>query len=203
LKYVHEAHLGVEKTLAKARMFYYWPGMSTQIKELVASCIVCEKFKRNNQKEPLIQEMTPRYPFHIVGIDLFEYAGKDYISIFDSYSNLLISSKLSNKTSRHIIDTIMQIFNKLGYPSVIKCDNSPFNSMEFDRFASEFNIQFKYSSPRYPQSNGLAEKGVAIAKNILKRCYETKDVDQFQYRILEYNVTPIASLQLTPSQLSF
>ncbi|XP_017479869.1 PREDICTED: metabotropic glutamate receptor-like protein R [Rhagoletis zephyria] len=38
----------------------------------------------------------------------------------------------------------------------------------------------------------MAEKGVAIAKNILKRCYETNEVDHFQYRIMEYNTTPVA-----------
>lgn len=47
----------------------------------------------------------------------------------------------------------------------------------------------------------MAEKGVAITKNILKRCYETNEIELFQHRILEYNTTPVASLQLTPSQL--
>lgn len=61
----------------------------------------------------------------------------------------------------------------------------------------------KFSSPRYPQSNGLAEKGVAIAQNILKRCYEAHETQQYQYRILEYDATPVASMRLAPSQLFF
>lgn len=44
---------------------------------------------------------------------------------------------------------------------------------------------------------------MAIAKNILKRCYETNEVDKFPYRILEYNTTPLASMCLTPSELFF
>lgn len=44
---------------------------------------------------------------------------------------------------------------------------------------------------------------MAIAKNILKRCYESDEVDQFQYRILEYNTTPVAGMRLTPSELFF
>lgn len=71
------------------------------------------------------------------------------------------------------------------------------------KFSNDFNVKFSHSSPRYPQSKGLAEKGVAIAKNILKRCYEMNEVDQFQYRILEYNTTPIAGMKLTPSELFF
>lgn len=53
-KFVHEAHLGIEKTIARARQLYYWEGMNEQIKAVVESCKVCEKFRRNNQKEPLV-----------------------------------------------------------------------------------------------------------------------------------------------------
>lgn len=60
-----------------------------------------------------------------------------------------------------------------------------------------------FSSPRYPQSNGLSEKAVGIAQNMLKRCHEANEVDQFQYRLLEYNTTPIASIRSTPSELFF
>lgn len=80
------------------------------------------------------------------------------------------------------------IFDRVGYPSIIRCDNSPFASTDFEKFANDNNIRLRFSSPRYPQSNGLAEKGVAIAKNILKRCYECHETDKFRYRILEYKL---------------
>lgn len=70
-------------------------------------------------------------------------------------------------------------------------------------YCNETNITVNFSSPRYPQSNGLAEKGVAIAKNLLKRCYATGDVQTFQYRLLEYNTTPVASMGHSPAQLFF
>lgn len=202
-KWLHEPHLGIEKTLARARMLYYWPGMNSQIKEMIVSCKVCDKFKRNNQKEELVQEQNPEYPFQTVSMDIFEYAGHDFIAIMDAYSNYLASARLNNKTSQHIISVISRIFNIIGFPARIRCDNSPFNSAGFEKFANDSNIIFTYSSPHYPQSNGLAEKGVAIAKNILKRCYEANEVDKFQYRILEYNTTPVANMKLTPSELFF
>lgn len=42
-----------------------------------------------------------------------------------------------------------------------------------------------------------------MQKNILKRCYEAGQVDQFQYRLLEYNTTPVATMAQTPSDLFF
>lgn len=49
--------------------------MNKQVKELVASCSICDKFKRSYQEKP------PKYPFHVVAMDLFEYAGRDFVNV--------------------------------------------------------------------------------------------------------------------------
>lgn len=201
--WLHEPHLGIEKTLARARQLYFWPGMYSIVKEIVETCKVCEKFPRNNQKEPLKSDELPRYPYHIVGMDIFEWKGEDYISVLDSYSNYLVAIPLRNKTSGHVIEKIKEVFERIGYPSVIRADNSPFSSAEFEKFANDSNVEFRFSSPRYPQSNGLAEKGVAIAKNILKRCVEEGFKGKFQQGILGYNSSPVASLGFAPCELFF
>lgn len=80
--------------------------MTKQMNDRISACTVCEKFKRNIQKELLTQEETPKYPFHKISMDLYEYAGKDYIAIIDAYSGFLITEKLNGKTSKTIIDVI-------------------------------------------------------------------------------------------------
>lgn len=202
-KWLHAPHLGTEKTLSRARTQFFWPGMTNDIKEVTSNCTVCEKFRRNNQKEPLVQDSSPEYPFHRVSTDIFEYGGRDWLVLIDAYSGFICCDRLEDKTMRNVCKLFDRFFNCYGYPTVIRSDNVPFNSRECERYANVNNVSFEFSSPRYPQSNGLAEKGVAIAKNILKRCYETGDVEQFQYRLLEYNTTPIASMRLSPSQLFF
>lgn len=142
-KWLHAPHLGIEKTLSRARMLYYWPEMNKQIKGLVESCSICEKFKRNNQKEPLTQDETPKYAYERVSMDLFEYAGCDFIAIIDAYSNYLVSYRINNKTSKHIIDGLRGVFNRIGYPTYIRADNVPFASAEFDRFASASSSIFQ------------------------------------------------------------
>src|SRR5436190_11438122 len=78
-------------------------------------------------------------------------------------------------------------------------DNVPFNSVACKKFANEWNFQFIFSSPRYPKSNGLAERGVQTAKQILKKCFdEGKDV---QLALMDYRNLPIYNLGLSPSQL--
>lgn len=177
--------------------------MTNEITEVVWNCSICEQFKRNNQKEPLVQDASPDYPWHKVSMDVYEFAGHDYLAVIDAYSGFLCSERLRSKSSGHIIELLHRIFSCYGYPTEIRADNSPFGSREFENFANDANIVFRFSSPRYPQSNGLAEKGVAIAKNILRRCHEDGAMDQLSYRILEYNATPFASMGMSPANLFF
>ena len=40
---LHASHLGVESCLRRARETIFWPGMSNEIKEMVATCETCRK----------------------------------------------------------------------------------------------------------------------------------------------------------------
>lgn len=202
-KALHASHLGIEKTSARARELYFWKGMGEDIRKIVEGCKVCVQFHRNNQKEPLVQDTMPTYPLQRVGIDLFELGHRDFVSVYDAYSNYLAVRQLQSKSASHIVEKLEGLFHQIGYPTTIRSDNNPFNSEVVARFAREANIELRFSSPRYPQSNGLAEKGVAIAKNILKRAIEDNNVGRFQYSILEYNTTPVASLKASPAQLFY
>ncbi|KAL4113759.1 hypothetical protein QTP88_017332 [Uroleucon formosanum] len=77
--------------------------------------------------------------------------------------------KLKDKTSETIIDLLMDLFNKFGIPNEIISDNMPFGSVRFSVFAKEWNFKLTQSSPYCAESNGLAEKGVGIAKDMLKK----------------------------------
>ena len=80
-------------------------------------------------------------------------------------------------------------------------DNVPFNSYLFKKFSAEWDIRITFSSPRYPQSNGLAESGVKIIKNILRKSHDAGH-DPF-VALLEYRNTPLPGIGHSPSQLLF
>ncbi|XP_037567987.1 uncharacterized protein K02A2.6-like [Dermacentor silvarum] len=69
-------------------------------------------------------------------------------------------------------------------------DNGPpISSNQFAAFSSEYDFDHITSSPRYPQSNGLAEKGVPVVKRILKETTETNQ--DFWLGLLAYRTTPL------------
>ena len=81
-------------------------------------------------------------------------------------------------------------------PEVLRSDNGPqYSAEEFARFMECYGVRHVPNSPRYPQSNGLAERMVRTVKHILK-----KSRDPY-LALLSYRTTPLPWCNLSPSEL--
>lgn len=169
LKILHKGHLSEEKCKKNARSVFFWPGMANEIKVMVSACSICQQFRNCRAKEPMIPHEIPLRPWVKVGIDILEFAGKTYLVVIDYYSKWLELSPMKYKTANEVLLKLKEIFSRLGVPEELVSDNMPYNSMEFKKFGNERDIKLTTSSPRYPKSNGHAERAVQISKNILRR----------------------------------
>ncbi|XP_031331450.1 uncharacterized protein K02A2.6-like [Photinus pyralis] len=168
------------------------------IENFVSKCTECEKFQRSNVKEPLISQEIPQLPFLKIAIDIGEYGGKCYLISVDCLSKWLDIIPIESKCIEEIILKLKCIFSNHGIPKIIVCDNNPFCSYKFKLFASDCNFDISYISPHYHQSNGLAEKGVGVAKGIIKKA---KCLEDIYTALLEYRVTSVAGLDYSPSEI--
>ena len=66
LKELHKSHQGLEKSLRLARDLVFWPGMTSQIKDLIASCDTCNAFQKQKPKEPLFPHDIPELPWVLI-----------------------------------------------------------------------------------------------------------------------------------------
>ena len=83
------------------------------------------------------------------------------------------------------------VFARHGVPAELISDNgSQYKSGQFRKFAKEWDFLHNTSSPRYPQSNGLAESSVKTVKMMMKKCLAT-DQD-IQQGLLSIRNTPLA-----------
>ena len=85
MKTLHVQHTGESKTLANARQIYFWPGMTADIKFMVASCQECQPFQLTQRMEPQIRTMTSR-PFEAVSVDLGYLNGTHHLVLMNRYS---------------------------------------------------------------------------------------------------------------------
>jgi len=77
--------------------------------------------------------------------------------------------KIQRKTASEMCKEFKAVMSVHSYLKVIVSDNVPFGSYEFRKCCQKHNIKLKMSSPNYPQSNGLSERAVQTAKQLLKK----------------------------------
>ncbi|XP_031335047.1 uncharacterized protein K02A2.6-like [Photinus pyralis] len=196
---MHERHIGMDKMKLRARQICYWPLMNQEIENFVKKCQTCEKFARKNVKEPLKPYCIPTRPWERISTDIFSYGNCVYLVVYDAYSNWLELVTLKNKSSSQVILKLKSIFAKFGCPDIMVCDNNPFTSFSMQQFAKNWNFKIVPRSPHFPQSNGLAEKGVDISKRMIKKAHEEgKDIFE---SLLNYRNTPLKFIDYSPSQL--
>ncbi|XP_049268076.1 uncharacterized protein K02A2.6-like [Rhipicephalus sanguineus] len=133
---------------------------------------------------------APKYPWYRAGIDLFEYGGKSYLSVYGALYNFPEVEELRDTSAKTVIYNLGAIFSRYGIPYEVCTDNGPqFSSRDFSRFASKYDFRHVTSSPEFPRSNGLPEKGVQVAKRLLQK---TKDArEDFWLGLLSYRSTPL------------
>ena len=87
------------------------------------------------------------------------------------------------------------MFSWHGIPKRVRSDNGPpFDSAEYAKFVSDWGFSDSTSSPKFPRSNGEAERENQTAKSILN-----KEKNQAK-ALLAYRSTPLAC-GFSPAQL--
>ena len=103
----------------------------------------------------------------------------------DYFSCYIELVELRSEIAEHVIVALKSIFARHGIPAVERSDNGPcYAATSLQQFAIAYSFQHITNSPRFPQANSEAERGVQIAKNLLR-----KAADPY-LALLAYRVTP-------------
>ena len=192
----HEAHQGIEKCRRRARQLFWWPSVSSDIETYISTCETC--IKRGQVKhQPVEEQPLPAGPWQEIATDLFVFDNDNYLVVIDYYSKWIEAVPLLNQTSTSVIRELKLVFSRYGIPSRVRSDNGPcFDSGAMRDFATEWGFSLDTSSPRYPQSNGLAERAVGIVKRLWAGGGDKTSA------LLAYRTTPLRS-GYSPSQLLY
>jgi hypothetical protein len=101
---IHDGHFGEKKSVLRAKSAVYWPGWEDQVKNMVASCAVCQENRCGNPKQPLYPVRLPDYAFQMVSADIFHFESVNYLLLVDSYSKLPCVVPLKSMTSAVLIE---------------------------------------------------------------------------------------------------
>ena len=97
----------------------YWPGMNSDIDNIVESFGICQRHPRQQQKEPLIPYPVPNRPWQDVATDLCEIHKKEYLILVDAYSSYPEVIPLTRQTTQAVVKGMKMTFAIHGIPDVV------------------------------------------------------------------------------------
>nr|XP_016850693.1 PREDICTED: uncharacterized protein LOC107983121 [Anolis carolinensis] len=91
------------------------------------------------------------------------------------------------------------VFARHGTPLIVVSGNMPFASQEFKVFAKEWGFEQCFSSPGYPQSNGMVERAIQSIKQLIHKVGKARG--DLYAALLKYRNTPVTGLSYSSVQI--
>ena len=108
----------------------------------------------------MIPRDVPEAPWQDLAAVFFNFKGKEYLLVADTFSKYPITFRMSTKTADTVICKFKQLFSQYGSPKSLTSDNGPpFSSEPFVQFMTNKRVEHITSSPHYPKSYGFIETG--------------------------------------------
>lgn len=204
----HEGHPGIVAMKTRLRTKVWWPKIDTDAERYVRACKGCTLVSAPNPPNPMHRRQLPVQPWIDVAIDfLGPLPSGHYLFVIIDYFSRYKEVKITKTTdSSYTINTLKEIFSRLGVPISVTADNGPqFTSAAFVNFCNEYGIRLFHSIPYWPQQNGEVERQ---NRSILKRLQISQSQksnwqdDLLQYLTM-YNSTPHSVTGKSPAELFY
>ena len=159
-------HQGVKRTTEKIRWNFYWNKMGRMIKDYVNECHECQLKARAVVKDRVPISVVPRdqVPFSHLYMDiigpLFEHGEYKYcLCLIDSHTRYPFAYALRSATAKAVCDCLVDVFSRVGIPSVITSDQGTcFTADLSTKFLELFGCKPIWSTPLHPEGNSLVER---------------------------------------------
>lgn len=204
LQKLHCNHPGIVAMKSLARELVWYPGINKDIAYLVSNCPNCQAHRiKPPQQSAFATWPKSTRPWSRVHIDHFFFENNTCLIAVDAFSHYIEIEIVKNTSVNETLDALRVIFSHNGLPDVLCSDNaSCFTSYLFAEFIKNNGIVHKTSPPYCPSSNGLVERGVQVAKQLLKKLGNNNSLS-FKSRLsqilLYHRSVPHFQTQVAPS----
>ena len=169
-------HLGIKRTLRRARDRFYWPKMAAQITDFVKSCVVCaqSKLDPNHRKAPL-QSIEVNEPFVFWAMDYMgpiqetARGNKHLLVMMDHFTKWCEVFPTKDQQASTVAKILVsRVFSRFGPPSVLHSDQGRnFESNLMQDVCGLMGIHKSRTTAYHPQCDGLVERQNRTLQGIL------------------------------------
>jgi Integrase zinc binding domain len=113
LEEMHKTHLRIVKMKSLARSYFWWPGITEDIEQMINKCRYCYSARSNPQK--ITKEKWPSLdiPWERVNVDFFMYQRQNYLLLVDAFSKWSEVFKMISATASSTISRLKDVFFKI------------------------------------------------------------------------------------------
>lgn len=157
--------LGQVKTMLKVEEYFYWPNQTSDIKQFIRECVICQQCKTAPALQKTYQELPPvNQPLERISIDITEMTpargGYNYVlTIIDHFSRYVKLVKLRSRHAEEVVRAIKSYLGDYGVPKVLFADNAcEFRSQLLTELCPTHGIEMVFSTPYHPCGNSITER---------------------------------------------
>lgn len=116
---------------------------------------------------PMRRILAPKSVWETIAMDFngpYAKLGGILILVIIDYRSRYVIAKPVKSTSFEFTKKVLEeVFSREGFPRFVKTDNGPpFNGEEFKEYCTERGIETVFSTPLFPQQNGLVENTMKL-----------------------------------------
>jgi len=195
---------------------FYWPNISLDIKNFVASCDVCQKVGRNRDVKraammqvPIIEEPWSRVICDLTGPMNETNVGYRYIvSVVCAATRYVEATAIKSAETEEVAGALIEIFSRLGYPKEIGTDQGrEFVSRLIEQLWRLTGVKHRVGSAYHPESQAIVERYHETLKQGLRAMLvEFPDLTwdkTLPYVLFTIRSTENRSTGFSPGQLMF
>ncbi|GFS47730.1 retrovirus-related Pol polyprotein from transposon 412 [Trichonephila clavipes] len=159
-------HLGVTKTKDRILRHFFWPNVYRDVEEFVKTCDSCQRVGKPRDKAkaplklvPIISEVFSKINIDAVGPLPVSTKQNRYL-----ITSICVASKypeaipVESITSPNVIDALLSIFSRIGFPREIQSDlGTSFTGELTTTFFNKFGIKVTRSSVSHPKAMQWSE----------------------------------------------
>ena len=208
-------HLGEDKTLAKLKERYYWPGHHNDVAEWCKTCPQCAARKNPTPKgRAPLQPVMVGYPLQLVAVDILgplpdTPRGNRYLLVVaDYFTRWTEAYPIPNQeaiTVARVLTT--EFFLRFSPPEQLHSDQGrQFESEVLAEVCKLLGVKKSRTTPYHPQSDGLVERFNRTLLSMLATSvdrHQEKWEDHVRSACMAYNTSQHPTTGYSPFYLMF
>ena len=172
LQTLHSAHQGITGMTLRAELSVFWPGMTSDIRDIRNSCSTCHTIAPSQCNMPPVKSITPSFPYQHICADYFHLHGHYFAVVVDWFSNWFNISEGKGRAA-DLVTILTKLFQDIGVPDTITSNGGPeFKSDNLQALLQQYGVHHRLTSVRFAHTNTRSESAVRSAKRLVRRTCE-------------------------------